>query len=149
MVRQKIAKKQRRIRAKKLLKLGLAVEITNLTEYDINILLGHLFNFKNINIIEQEKLKKDGEHFFEELSKYDEQMAAALTTVEKKARNHNLISLGALFEIAKLTEVNLAVLIGFLNSLHEQKEYYLSQCNIQGKLYFLKREDLKNGKKTV
>lgn len=112
--------------------------MTNTFKYETNIILGHLFNFKNINIFEQEKYKKIGEDFLKDLTDYDSKIVRNLTTKEKKARNHKLISVGALFEIAKITEINLAILIGYLNSLHGKQEYYLSQCELDGKLYFLK-----------
>ena len=38
--------------------LGIIFELTNTILYDENILLGHLFNFKNLNGIELDVLKK-------------------------------------------------------------------------------------------
>lgn len=122
--------------------------MTNTFEYEDNVILGHLFNFKNINIFEQQKLKEMGENFLKELDDYDSNIARSLSTKEKKARNHKLITVGALFEIANVTEVNLAILIGYINSLHDKKEYYLSQCKLNGKLYFLKG-GTKNGSKIL
>lgn len=122
--------------------------MTNTLQYGTNIILGHLFYFENINILEQENLKKIGEDFLKDLIDYDSKIARSLTTKEKKARNHKLITVGALFEIAKITEINLAVLIGYLNSLHGKQEYYLSQCKMEGKLYFLKGGKI-NGSKIL
>lgn len=47
--------------------LGIIFELTNTILYDENILLGHLFNFKNLNGIELDVLKKNGEKTFEDL----------------------------------------------------------------------------------
>ena len=117
--------------------LGIIFEITNTILYDENILLGHLFNFKKLNMIELDSLKKDGEKTFEELKIHDKKMILHLSSEEKRARNHKLISIGALFEIAEITNINLGLLIGFVNSLHSKNNYYLTQCELDGKLYFI------------
>lgn len=77
-------KNQRKIRDKKLLMLGIIFEITNTILYDENILLGHLFNFKKLNIIELDSLKKDGEKTFEMLKIHDKKMILHLSSEEKK-----------------------------------------------------------------
>lgn len=142
-------KNQRKIRDKKLLMLGIIFEITNTILYDENILLGHLFNFKKLNMIELDSLKKDGEKTFEELKIHDKKMILHLSSEEKRARNHKLISIGALFEIAEITNVNLGLLIGFVNSLHSKKNYYLTQCELDGKLYFLRKGGNRHGRKKI
>jgi hypothetical protein len=142
-------KTQRKIREKKLLMLGIIFEITNTILYDENILLGHLFNFKNLNIIEIDLLKKNGEKTFEDLKNHDRKMVLNLSTEEKKARNHKLISVGALFEITNTMNFNLGLLIGFVDSLHSKNSYYLTQCELDGKLYFLKKGAFLYNKKIV
>ena len=134
---------ERKIRARILLRLGLIVEITNLNEYSINTILGHLFNFDKLSIIEIEELKKAGKILVDELDKFDEEQVNILTTTEKKARNHILIGYGALFEIAKLTEKELILLIGYCLNLYNKDDYYINDCEIKGKLYFLKNKRVK------
>ena len=56
-------KNQRKIRDKKALNLVIIFEITNTILYDENILLGHLFNFKKLNMIELDSLKKMRKNF--------------------------------------------------------------------------------------
>ena len=129
--------------------LGIIFELTNTILYDENILLGHLFNFKNLNGIELDVLKKNGEKTFEDLKNHDRKMVLHLSSEEKKARNHKLISVGALFEITNTMNFNLGLLIGFVDSLHSKNSYYITQCELDGKLYFLKKGGNKYGRKKI
>lgn len=95
--------------------------------------------FKELNIIEKEKLKEIGSSIFDEIETFDQKKVIYLTTDEKKARNHKLIGIGALFEIADLLNENLATLTGYCYSLHQKNNYYLNDCELMGKLYFLKK----------
>ncbi|MEE0137723.1 conjugal transfer protein TraD [Fusobacterium ulcerans] len=133
-------KKQRRARAKKLLRLGLALEVTQLFIYSQEIILGHLFQFKKVVPMDQEKFKLYGEEILKEIDRHDEEVISDLTKEEKKARNHRLITYGALFEIAGVTEVNLAVMLGYLDRLHGKENNYRNFCYQEGKIYFLKNE---------
>lgn len=133
-------KKQRRARAKKLLRLGLALEVTQLFIYSQEIILGHLFQFKKVIPVDQEKLKIYGEEILKEIDSHDEEVISTLTREEKKARNHKLITYGALFEIAGVTEVNLAVMLGYLDRLHGKENTYRNFCYQEGRIYFLKNK---------
>ena len=137
------------MRDKKLLMLGIIFEITNTILYDENVLLGHLFNFKILNGIELDFFKREGEKIFKNLEEHDKKVVSYLSTEERKARNHKLISIGALFEITNIMDKNLAILIGFVNSLHSKDQYYLNQCELDGKLYFLRKGGSKHGRKRV
>lgn len=90
--------------------------------------------------MDQEKFREHGEEILKEIDSYDEGIALHLTTKEKKARNHKLITYGALFEIAGVTEVNLAVMLGYLDRLHGKENTYRNFCYQEGKIYFLKNE---------
>ena len=94
-------------------------------------------------MIEIEELKKVGKVLIDELDQFDEEQVNILTTTEKKARNHILIGYGALFEIAKLTEKELILLIGYCLNLYNKDDYYINDCEIKGKLYFLKNKRVK------
>ena len=65
--------------------------------------------------MDQEKLRAYGEEILKEIDSHDEEVISDLTKEEKKARNHKLITYGALFEIAGVTEVNLAIMLGYLD----------------------------------
>lgn len=92
--------------------------------------------------MDQEKFKLYGEEILKEIDRHDEEVISTLTREEKKARNHKLITYGALFEIAGVTEVNLAIMLGYLDRLHGKENTYRNFCYQEGRLYFLK-----NGKK--
>ena len=146
---QKKRNNERKLRARILLKFGLVAEITYIIEYGTHIILGHLLKFQNISPLEKESLKNNGEKIFKELEEHDKKTVITLTTEEKKARNHKLIGIGALFEIANLINVNLAVITGYCYSLHKKDQNYINDCNIKGKLYFLKKGDGQNDKKNI
>lgn len=129
--------------------LGIIFEVTNTIFYNENILLGHLFKFKNLNRIELDLLKEEGEKIFRDLNEYDRDIVSHLSTEERKARNHKLISIGALLEITEITDKNLAILMGFINLIHSKDKYYLNQCELDGKLYFLKKGGNKHGRKRI
>ncbi len=90
--------------------------------------------------MDQEKLKVYGEELLKEIDSHDEEAISDLTKEEKKARNHKLITYGALFEIARTTEVNLAVMLGYLDRLHGKENSYRNFCYQEGKIYFLKNK---------
>lgn len=146
---QKKRNNERKLRARILLKFGLVAEITYIIEYGTHIILGHLLKFQNISPLEKESLKNNGEKIFKEIEEHDKKTVITLTTEEKKARNHKLIGIGALFEIANLINVNLAVITGYCYSLHKKDQNYINDCNIKGKLYFLKKGDGQNDKKNI
>lgn len=133
-------KKKRQERDRKLLLLGIILEITDLFIYEQEIILGHLFNFKKITPITYTKLKEIGSEILKKLDEYDDNIVLSLSTDEKKARNHKLISYGALFEIADLININLAILIGYAEQLHSENQHYFTRCYQDGKIYFIKKE---------
>lgn len=133
-------KKKRQKRDRKLLLLGIILEITDLFIYEQEIILGHLFNFKKITPITYTKLKEIGSETLKKLDEYDDNIVLSLSTDEKKARNHKLISYGALFEIADLININLAILIGYAEQLHSENQHYFTRCYQDGKIYFIKKE---------
>lgn len=90
--------------------------------------------------VDQEKLKIYGEEILKEIDRHDEEVISDLTKEEKKARNHKLITYGALFEIVGVTEVNLAVMLGYLDRLHGKENNYRNFCYQEGKIYFFKNE---------
>ena len=90
--------------------------------------------------MDQEKFKLYGEEILKEIDRHDEEVISTLTREEKKARNHKLINYGALFEIAGVTEVNLAVMLGYLDRLHGKENSYRIFCYQEGRIYFLKND---------
>lgn len=134
-------KKKRRERDRKLLLLGIILEITDLFIYEQEVILGHLFNFKKVAPIIYPKLKETGAKILKKLDNHDNDIVLGLSTDEKKARNHKLITYGALFEIAGLTNINLAILIGYAEQLHTENQYYFTRCYQDGKIYFLKKKE--------
>lgn len=137
----KLRNEERRLRARILLKFGIIIEITSLNDYSKNILLGHLFNFSKLNPIEKSNFKNIGEKLFKELSTFDKEKTQVLTTIERKKRNHNLIAFGALFEIANILNNDIATLIGYCLSFYTKDQFYINDCEIKGKIYFLKKEE--------
>lgn len=102
--------------------------------------MGYLLQFKKVVPVNHEKLRVYGEEILKEIDSHDEEMISELTVKEKKARNHKLITYGALFEIAGVTEVNLAVMLGYLDILHGKDNSYRNFCYQEGRIYFLKNK---------
>lgn len=127
---QKERNKIRRERANKLLKLGLIFEFTMTDIYSVEIIVGYLEFFKKISTEELEYLKYCGNKLLKEqsLEVHDKEEIVLLDTSERKARNHKLISLGALFEKTKTDKFSLAEQIGYIDKLHSlenvEKEYF-------------------------
>jgi hypothetical protein len=137
-----IQKKQ--ARSKELIRLGLLCEITDTIHIGQEILLGHLLQYKPL--IEYKEL---GENLIKELQNNDTKKVINLDTKNKKSRNHDLITYGSLFEIAKLKDKNLAELGGYLKQIFKENEIYINQCDIVGKTYFLKLKQEKNQDKKI
>ncbi|MGL5209355.1 hypothetical protein [Cetobacterium sp.] len=125
-----------------MLKLGIAMEYTDVLVFDEETLLGHLFNLKKVNYIEIEKYEKYGEKRLAFIEDNDREAVKGLSYEEKKKRNHLLIMRGALFEIAEALNYKLNLVIGFLAELHLKNENYKIKCYQEGKIYFMK-----NGRK--
>ncbi len=133
-----IKKKKRRARAGKLLKLGIIFEITSTDIYDREIIMEHLERFKKLETYELELLNHNGSKVLEKisLSSHDKEECLYLSTPEKKKRNHKLISLGALFEKSKMDKYPLAILVGYIETLHNYSEDDFKEMLIEGKKYF-------------
>lgn len=117
---QKERNKLRRERARKLLRLGLIFEFTMTDIYPIELITNYLENLKDISFDELEYFKYIGNKLLNEISleKHDKREVILLDTVERKARNHKLISLGALFEKTKTDNYPLAIQVGYIDNLH-------------------------------
>lgn len=129
------------------MKFGLSIEYTRVFIYESEILLGHLFNFKNLNGLKSKALIDIGEQNLQDLEDKDSDTVTGLDYKEKKERNHILITLGALFEVAEIEEVKLSLVIGYLLELHSETEDYRNRCFQNGNLYFLKKGGDKNVQK--
>ncbi|MDO4689824.1 MAG: hypothetical protein Q4A58_00820 [Fusobacterium sp.] len=147
-LQRKGKKKERILRARKLLKLGIIFEITLTKEYSTEVIVGHLLELNNKEN-EIEYFKYLGEKILSEISieKHDQKEVLFLDREEKKKRNHKLISLGALFEMTERLDYPLAVQIGYIDSLHSSTDTEMKVKEEKGKKYIEKRRFLKNGRK--
>ena len=128
-------KKIRIERARRLLKLGIIFEITLANIYSIELIVGYLSELKDKSQAELEIIKFNGNKILAEISidTHDKKEVIFLSRDERKARNHKLISLGALFEMTNTEYYPLNVQVGYIESLHlldeEQKTYYKEKGN--------------------
>jgi len=128
-------KKIRIERARRLLKLGIIFEITLADIYSIELIVGYLSELKDKSQAELEIIKFNGNKILAEISidTHDKKEVIFLSRDERKARNHKLISLGALFEMTNTEYYPLNVQVGYIESLHlldeEQKTYYKEKGN--------------------
>ena len=92
-------------------------------------------------------LKYYGNKFLTEnsIEKHDQKEVILLDTVEKKKRNHKLISLGALFEITSADTFSISILISYLENLHSLKDKEFNFYQKKGE-EFLKNRRAENGK---
>ena len=141
------SKKKRIERARKLLRLGILFEMTSTDIYSIEIIIGYLLELKEKKIYEIGVLKYYGNKFLTEnsIEKHDQKEVILLDTVEKKKRNHKLISLGALFEITSTDTFSIAILISYLENLHSLKGKEFNFYQKKGE-EFLKNRRAENGK---
>ena len=131
-------KEKRKIRierARRLLKLGIIFEITLADIYSIELIGGYLSELKDRSQAELEIIKFNGNKILTEISidTYDKKEVIFLSRDERKARNHKLISLGALFEMTNTEYYPLNIQVGYIESLHlldeEEKTYYKEKGN--------------------
>ena len=128
-------KKIRIERARRLLKLGIIFEITLADIYSIELIVGYLSELKDKSQAELEIIKFNGNKILAEISidTHDKKAVIFLSRDERKARNHKLISLGALFEMTNTEYYPLNVQVGYIESLHlldeEQGAYYKEKSN--------------------
>lgn len=128
-------KKIRIERARRLLKLGIIFEITLANIYSIELIVGYLSELKDKSQTELEIIKFNGNKILAEISidTHDKKEVIFLSRDERKARNHKLISLGALFEMTNTEYYPLNVQVGYIESLHlldeEQGAYYKEKGN--------------------
>ena len=131
-------KEKRKIRierARRLLKLGIIFEITLANIYSIELIVGYLSELKDKSQAELEIIKFNGNKILAEISidTHDKKEVIFLSRDERKARNHKLISLGALFEMTNTEYYPLNVQVGYIESLHlldeEQGAYYKEKGN--------------------
>jgi hypothetical protein len=128
-------KKIRIERARRLLKLGIIFEITLADIYSIELIVGYLSELKDKSQAELEIIKFNGNKILAEISidTHDKKEVIFLSRDERKARNHKLISLGALFEMTNTEYYPLNVQVGYIESLHlldeEQGAYYKEKGN--------------------
>ena len=128
-------KKIRIERARRLLKLGIIFEITLANIYSIELIVGYLSELKDKSQAELEIIKFNGNKILAEISidTHDKKEVIFLSRDERKARNHKLISLGALFEMTNTEYYPLNVQVGYIESLHlldeEQGAYYKEKGN--------------------
>ena len=130
----------RQERANKLIKLGLTCEVTGVIELGQEIVLGHLLEFEKKF---SPSMKKEGDLLIETLQSFDQKKVGQIDHTNRRKRNHDLIVFGSLFEITALDERKLSVLIGYLESLKNQKNNYINDCELVGKTYFLKAKQQK------
>lgn len=134
-------KKIRIERARRLLKLGIIFEITLADIYSIELIVGYLSELKGKTQAELEIIKFSGNKILTETSieGHDKKEVIFLGRDERKARNHKLISLGALFEMTDTEFYPLNIQVGYIESMHlldeEQKIYYKEK----GSNFILKR----------
>lgn len=147
---KKKQKKERILRARKLLKLGIIFEITLTEMYSVEIIVGHLLELNNKEN-EIEYFKYLGEKILSEISieKHDQKEVLLLDREEKKKRNHKLISLGALFEMTEKLNYPLATQVGYIDSLHSSTNTEMKIKEEKGKKYIEKRRFQKNERKYV
>lgn len=131
-------KEKRKERAKKLLRLGIVLELTNVIKYEKEIILGYLCKLKDATIFERNKFIQVGDKILGRIEELDSKKINELSYIDIKARNHFLITRGALFEIAEVDE-KLNVILGFLLELSEKNESYITRCYQEGALYFIKK----------
>ena len=131
-------KEKRKIRierARRLLKLGIIFEIALADIYSIELIVGYLSELKDRSQAELEIIKFNGNKILTEISidTYDKKEVIFLSRDERKARNHKLISLGALFEMTNTEYYPLNIQVGYIESLHlldeEEKTYYKEKGN--------------------
>lgn len=141
---QKEKKEKRRERARKLLKLGLIFEFTMTDIYSIELITGYLECLKREASSNLEYYKYLGEKMLKEysLERHDDREVIFLDTAERKARNHKLISLGALFEKTKTDHYLLSIQVGYVDKLHSLSNYEVESYKLIGK-NILNREVIK------
>lgn len=144
---EKENKKKRRERARKLLKLGLIFEFTLTTLYSTELILGYLSKFKDNIEDREEYFSYIGNKLLQtsSLEKHDKKEILLLDTAERKARNHKLISLGALFELTNTMSYSLVVKIGYIDEIHNLNEKEIFECELIGR-NIIKNRRIKNGR---
>ena len=136
----------RRERDHHLLMLGLLMEKANIDNISINTLLGFFLDFKNLSIIQEEKLKKTGTTLLSKISNKDRSKEVELlnmTTLERKARAHRLISIGALLEIPNIDKLDKALLLGYFLDLHNRTEIQKQHYYETGSVTLIQRQNIK------
>lgn len=149
-LQKKEQKRERIERARRLLKLGIIFEITFTTIYPIELIVGHLLELRNMQQDKIEDFRYLGEKILSEnsIEKYDQEEIIFLNREERKARNHKLISLGALFEMTKTLYYPLAVQVGYIENLHLLNTEEREDKEKKGKEYIDNRR-LKNERRSM
>lgn len=134
-------KKIRIERARRLLKLGIIFEITLADIYSIELIIGYLSELKNRSQAELEIIKFSGNKILTETSieSHDKKEVIFLSRDERKARNHKLISLGALFEMTDTEFYPLNIQVGYIENLHLLDEKQKIHYKEKGNNFILKR----------
>lgn len=132
----------RKIRDHKLLQLGLLFEITYTLIYSEYQITGHLLRLKDKQEKELNILRTAGNAIFSEISieEHDKEEVRYLLTEERKARNHILISYGALLESTNTMEYPLAILVAYIEKLHEYSKVEMEELEKIGKQFFIEKE---------
>ena len=103
--------------------------------YSTELIIGYLSELKNRTQAELEIIKFSGNKILAEVSIdiHDKKEVIFLSRDERKARNHKLISLGALFEMTDTEFYPLNIQVGYIENLHlldkEQETYYKEKGN--------------------
>ena len=134
---------ERKIRDQKLLHLGLLFEITYTLIYSENQVTGHLLQLKEKNKKEISFFKTEGNSIFSKISieEHDKEEIKYLTTEERRARNHILISYGALLETTNTMEYPLAILRAYIETLHHYTQKELKSLEEMGRQFFKEKEE--------
>lgn len=142
---KKEARKKRRERARKLLKLGLIFEITITEVYTTELIVGYLKKLKTKTNDELDYFKFLGNRILKNISieKHDKEEVVFLSTEEKRRRNHKLISMGALFETTNTDNLELAIQIGYIEKIHELKDKEIKELEELGKEFLNNRRQEK------
>ncbi|MDK4494992.1 hypothetical protein MWG02_03710 [Fusobacterium necrophorum] len=128
----------RKIRDHKLLQLGLLFEITYTLIYSEYEVTGHLLQLKEKQEEELNILQTEGNSIFSEISieEHDKEEVRYLLTEERKARNHILISYGALLESTNTMYYPLSVLIAYIRNIHNYTKEELKSLEEIGRQFF-------------
>ena len=139
----------RKVRAKKLLMLGILVEKAEINHLPIETILGYLLKYTNISS-EQEKLNLTrGKKLILTKSRAKKTRDVELeymTYLEKKERAHKLISIGALLEIAGIDKKDKAALMGYLAEFNKKNPFEKEGYYESGTAELIKRKNNYRGR---